>query len=136
MGQVGVLYRIKKSDLENIGKKKGFEEKDIVDMDKRWEATMYVLADGFPWSLPFERILMPKNVIEVSDREPCRYHNETDIKEMNIHLSEISEAKIRARAEDKIAQDDKDLIIEDVMDIIEMFRDAEEEGDIIVAYIG
>ncbi len=136
MGQVSILYRIRKSDLENIGKKKGFEEKDIVDMDKRWEATMYVLADGFPWSPPFERILMPNNVIEVLNDEPCRYHNEADIKEMNIHLSEISEAKIKARAEDKIAQDDKDLIIEDVMAIIEMFKDAEEEGDVIVASIG
>lgn len=136
MGQVGILHRIKKSDLENIRKKKGFEEKDMVDMDKRWEATMYVLSDGFPWSPPFEYILMPKNVIEVPDREPCRYHNEADIKEMNSHLSQISEAKIRVRAEDKIAQNGKDLIIDDALAIIEMFKDAEVEGDVIVASIG
>jgi len=122
MGQVGVLYRIKKSDLENIRMRKGFEEKDIVDMDKRWEATMYVLSDGFPWSPPFERILMPNNVVEVPNGEPCRYHNEDDIKAMNVHLGEISETKIRARAEDKIAQDDKDLIIEDALAIIECLR--------------
>jgi len=136
MGQVGTLHRIKKSDLENIAKKKGFDEKDIVDMDKRWEATMYVLSGGFPWSPPFDTILMPKNVIEVPDDGSCRYHNEADIKAMNIHLSEVSEAKIRARAEDKIAQNDKDLIIEDVMTIIEIFKNAETEGDVIVASIG
>jgi len=136
MGQIGTLYRIKKSDLENIAKKKGFDEKNIVDMDTRWEATMYVLSDGFPWSPPFDTILMPNNVIEVPNDDPRRYHNEADIRAMNVYLSEVSEVKIRSRAEDKIAQNDKDLIIEDVLAIIEMFKDAEAEGDIIMASIG
>jgi len=151
MGATGSLYRIKKAELKRIIAKESFyqECEEMVDVDKRWEAIMYILSGGSLGSEPFVSLFMPKNIINPNDNkewgEPYRYHNEEDIKMYNQRLSEIPEGTILERANvEKINKGgmgyaqreiDRDFIINEIKAIKTLFKNAEINGDLILGMI-
>ncbi len=152
MGATGSLYRIKKTEFERIITEKSFyqECEEMVDVDKRWEAIMYILSGGSLGSEPFVWLFMPQNkmILENSKEwdEPYRYHNEEDIKMYNQHLSEISEDTILERANiEKINKGalayrqrevDRDFIIDEIKAIKILFKNAEANGDLVLGMVG
>ena len=151
MGQVASLFRIDKLKLEEIEDKMEFdyESKEDIHVGKFWEPIMFIFGNGFLGREPFVNIFMPKNKINISETEDewgpfIRFHDNKDISELNSKFTEISEEQLRERINlekmnktvmYKVYEEEIDSLIQFTKDVIKFFRNAELEGDLIIASI-
>ncbi len=153
MGQVGALIRISEEQLENIKKTKEInwsETKEIIDVDRLWEPIMFIFGRGFLGREPFVDLFMAKNCLYKSPEQEkwdpsIRFHSIEDLKLFIKEFESLNEEIIRSRINIEkinstvmypISETDVDLLVKYCLDIIEMFKLANNESDSIVTTIG
>ncbi|WP_367391171.1 DUF1877 family protein [Lewinella sp. LCG006] len=150
MGQIAHLKRIDQATFEEV---LTLEEHpsailEALDVDKNWDAIMYILGRGFIGREPTVNLFMPKNMVVLYEDEylqdGIRYHNEQEISELYDVLknfdviNELDKLKVEMMNK-KIAYpievNSLSAIAEQIITIRSMFASAVKENSIIIGGI-
>ncbi|MEM9527813.1 MAG: DUF1877 family protein [Bacteroidota bacterium] len=145
---VASLLRIKSDHLEHILDLMTIpdevEEDLYVDVD--WEAIMYVFGNGFVGAPITGEIFMPQEAVgdeeEIKYGGGIRYHTPEVIQKINKMIGDLTKEDLRKLiVPEKMTQvyrfhpDYAESLVERCMQVIALFKRAEQSGDIVVAEI-
>ena len=153
MGQIGGLNRFNKDEINKFEKSKTINWKNVkesVDVDKFWEPIMFIFGNGNLGGEPFINLFMAKNCLYESPDQnkwnpSIRYHDDKEIEEYLKEFENISEEVIRKRIDIEkinrkvmyqIQESNIETIVENCINIINLFKKAKKEKDVIVSTIG
>ena len=150
MGQTAHLKRIDQATFEEV---LTLEEQpstiiESLDVDKNWDAIMYILGKGFIGREPTVNLFMPINMVVLYEdkymQEGIRYHNEQEVYELHNILQKFditSEfAKLNLEVMNKkiaypVEASSLELLTEQIMAIRSIFANAVKENSIIIGGI-
>ena len=108
---------------------------------------MYVFGNGFVGAPITGDIFMPEEVIGDEEAIQCgegiRYHTPEAVKAINVMISDLTEASVRKLiVPEKMEHiysfhpDEAELLVERCLSVIELFKRAEQNGDLVIAGMG
>ncbi|SER42861.1 DUF1877 family protein [Neolewinella agarilytica] len=149
MGMTASLTRIKSVHLDHLLNQEplpGDPEEELY-VDKDWESIMYVFGNGSVGAPITGDIFMPEEVIGDEEAIQCgegiRYHTPEAVKAINVMISDLTEASVRELiVPEKMEHiysfhpDETELLVERCLSVIELFKRAEQNGDLVIAGMG
>ena len=137
--------------FEEVKKNKKFpsQYEFSLDVDKDWEAIMYILGDGYLGREPSVFLFTGRNmIISYQDKhmtEGVGYHSKEDIKEYNELLKNFPlEEKMQTLDLEKmnkiiiypIHEDRLSIVKERIIQITQLFHDALKNDEIVIGSLG